>query len=36
MSATMMHDGSVLFLGGSPDGGSQANLASGYVYTPAP
>jgi len=36
MSATMLHDGSVLFLGGTTDGAQTTTLASGYVYTPAP
>ena len=36
MTATEMHDGAVLFLGGSVGGSSSAGLTSGYVYTPAP
>ena len=35
MSVTRMHDGSLLFLGGST-GASTDSLASGYVYTPKP
>ena len=35
MSATKLHDGSVLFLGGSK-GTTTTSIASGYVYTPDP
>jgi hypothetical protein len=35
MSATILHDGSLLFLGGST-GTTTTSLASGYVYTPDP
>jgi hypothetical protein len=36
MSATLMHDGAVLFLGGTVNGALTPALGTGYVYTPAP
>jgi hypothetical protein len=35
MSVTRLHDGSLLFLGGTL-GATSESLATGYVYTPKP